>query len=232
MDDLAVRTLYGTDGRLRRAAADPMRDTSIDLGDLPAALLLADAQGLVIDRWTGSAAATRLMDRRGVVPGIRCQERETGTNAIGSALISRGSSVVRGPEHDAERLADIACAAQAVTDPLTGRVLGVITILSLVRVYTPVMPALVGRLVQETQQRLLSNSGAPRPRPAWARLTAAERIVAQHVAQGLTNRETASLLHLSPHTIDYHLRRIFQKLQVRSRVELARMLTLSPLTDR
>jgi len=236
------------DGLLRRAAAESMARTSADLGDLPVTLLLADAHGQVIDRWTGSAGVTRLMDRRRVVPGIHCREHEVGTNAIGTALFAGGSSVVRGPEHYAEGLVDLACAARTVTDPLTGRVVGVINILSLLHVYSPVMPALIGRLVDETEQRLLSDSeagrrrlaGAPplagprsaaltdirneRAQPPWARLTAAEWTVAQHVAQGMTNRETAALLQVSPHTVDYHLRRIFQKLQLRSRVELARML--------
>jgi transcriptional regulator of acetoin/glycerol metabolism len=239
------------DGLLRRSAADSMARTSAELGDLPATLLLADAGGRVVDRWTGSASIARMMDRMDVVPGLCCLEHEVGTNAIGSALFGRGSSIVRGPEHYAEGLVKLACAARTVRDPLTGRVLGVINILSLQRVYSPVMPALIGRLVYETEARLLGDSAAGRrrlagepappppapvaqaePEPSWARLTAAERTVAQHVAQGLTNRETASLLNLSPHTIDYHLRQIFQKLQLRSRVELARLLADAPLTDR
>ncbi|MEW9527066.1 LuxR C-terminal-related transcriptional regulator [Microbispora sp. NPDC049125] len=60
--------------------------------------------------------------------------------------------------------------------------------------------------------------------PAWARLTDSERTVAEHVARGLTNRETAALLFISPHTVDYHLRQVFRKFQVRSRVELARLM--------
>jgi DNA-binding CsgD family transcriptional regulator len=56
----------------------------------------------------------------------------------------------------------------------------------------------------------------------WASLTEAERTIAQQVARGLTNRETAALLFLSPHTVDYHLRQIYRKLGVQSRVELAR----------
>ena len=55
----------------------------------------------------------------------------------------------------------------------------------------------------------------------WASLTEAERTIAHQVARGLTNRETAALLFLSPHTVDYHLRQIYRKLAVQSRVEMA-----------
>jgi DNA-binding CsgD family transcriptional regulator len=54
-------------------------------------------------------------------------------------------------------------------------------------------------------------------------LTAAERRVADLAAAGLTNREMASNLQLSPHTIDYHLRQIFRKLGISSRVRLTRI---------
>lgn len=50
----------------------------------------------------------------------------------------------------------------------------------------------------------------------------AERTIAEFVSQGLTNRQVAQRVHLSPHTVNYHLRRIFRKLGVRSRTELAR----------
>ncbi|MEK8169959.1 helix-turn-helix transcriptional regulator [Streptomyces sp. M19] len=39
---------------------------------------------------------------------------------------------------------------------------------------------------------------------------------------GLTNRQVAQRVHLSPHTVTYHLRRICGKLGIRSRIELAR----------
>ena len=60
------------------------------------------------------------------------------------------------------------------------------------------------------------------PAYGWSSLTAAELAVAEQVAQGLTNREAAAHLYLSPHTIDFHLRQVFRKLDVRSRVELTR----------
>lgn len=68
-----------------------------------------------------------------------------------------------------------------------------------------------------------------RPRDhAWHALTDAEAKVADLVAQGLTNREVAARLFLSRHTIDAHLRHVFAKLGISSRVELARLADAEP----
>lgn len=61
------------------------------------------------------------------------------------------------------------------------------------------------------------------PDAAWASLTRSELYVARLVAEGLTNRETASRLFLSPHTVDSHLRHCFAKLGITSRVVLTRV---------
>ena len=62
----------------------------------------------------------------------------------------------------------------------------------------------------------------PRPRSGWEALTDAERSVARLVAEGLTNREVADRLVVSPHTVSTHLRRAFAKLSINSRADLAR----------
>jgi DNA-binding CsgD family transcriptional regulator len=54
-------------------------------------------------------------------------------------------------------------------------------------------------------------------------LTPQEIQIAQLVAQGGTNRAIASQLFLSPRTIDFHLRNVFRKLGISSRIELARL---------
>jgi DNA-binding CsgD family transcriptional regulator len=56
----------------------------------------------------------------------------------------------------------------------------------------------------------------------WDTLTESELRVVRLVARGLTNREVALRLSLSPHTVDSHLRHTFTKLGVKSRVELTR----------
>jgi DNA-binding CsgD family transcriptional regulator len=53
-------------------------------------------------------------------------------------------------------------------------------------------------------------------------LTAQELLVAMTVAQGMTNREAAAALFLSPKTVEFHLGNIYRKLGVRSRTVLVR----------
>jgi DNA-binding CsgD family transcriptional regulator len=59
----------------------------------------------------------------------------------------------------------------------------------------------------------------------WASLSAAQLGIAELVARGLTNGEIAARLYLSRHTVDFHLRQIFSKLSIESRVELARIVS-------
>ena len=55
----------------------------------------------------------------------------------------------------------------------------------------------------------------------WIQLGDTERAIAGLVGTGLTNRQIARHVSLSPHTVNYYLRRIYRKLDVASRVELA-----------
>ncbi|MFC8675167.1 LuxR C-terminal-related transcriptional regulator [Streptomyces griseorubiginosus] len=56
------------------------------------------------------------------------------------------------------------------------------------------------------------------------RLTAQQLLVARMVAEGATNREIAARLALSPRTIDHHLRGVFTRLGIRSRIDLVRLI--------
>jgi len=62
-----------------------------------------------------------------------------------------------------------------------------------------------------------------RPATGWAALTESELAVVRLVADGLTNREVAERLYVSPHTVNGHLRHAFEKLGINSRVVLTRL---------
>jgi DNA-binding NarL/FixJ family response regulator len=51
-------------------------------------------------------------------------------------------------------------------------------------------------------------------------LTPRERQVTRLVAEGMKNRDVADALHVTEHTVSNYLYRIFEKLQVSSRVQL------------
>jgi DNA-binding CsgD family transcriptional regulator len=78
-----------------------------------------------------------------------------------------------------------------------------------------------GRLRANGVRRRLVTTA--RPNVGWASLTDSELAVVRLITQGLTNRETAERLFVSPHTVNSHLRHTFTKLGVNSRLELARV---------
>ena len=76
-----------------------------------------------------------------------------------------------------------------------------------------------------TEQELRASGETARKRDASTSvaLTAQEKQVATFIAEGLSNREVAAKLFLSPRTIDFHLRNVFAKTGITSRGELARI---------
>jgi DNA-binding CsgD family transcriptional regulator len=77
-----------------------------------------------------------------------------------------------------------------------------------------------GRLAALGVRRRLT--AVPRPDRGWPALTGSELAVVRQVVGGMTNREIAEHLFLSPHTVSSHVRHAFVKLGIHSRMELAK----------
>jgi DNA-binding CsgD family transcriptional regulator len=75
------------------------------------------------------------------------------------------------------------------------------------------------------RNELLATGERVRERSVEARddLTAQERQIAQLAGEGLSNPEIGARLFLSPRTVEWHLRKVFVKLGVRSRRELSEL---------
>jgi len=76
-----------------------------------------------------------------------------------------------------------------------------------------------------TGERARQRDGSAQP------LTSQETRVALLVAQGMTNREVAAALFLSPKTVEHHLGAVLRKRGLRSRTELARAIAGQPPPD-
>jgi DNA-binding NarL/FixJ family response regulator len=74
------------------------------------------------------------------------------------------------------------------------------------------------RLWADRTRQELARLGLRRSSPG--ELTANERRVAELAAQGMTNRQVAAELFLSPKTVEANLSRVYRKLGIRSRAEL------------
>src|SRR6516225_2709736 len=225
------------DGPLAWTAAPVMARLAEDLEGMGIGILLADSRGHVIGRRSSERHVLRLLDKIELAPGSLYGEDHIGTNAIGTAVFQARPSVVAGPEHFADSLGEMACAASPVTDA-DGQLIGVLDLTCAARDFNPLMLPLVKHAVAEiTAQLAAGRLAVPRgipaletgsedampPVPGWADLTDTQRMVAELVIDGLTNRDVGERLFLSPHTVDFHLRQIYRRLGVRSRVQLARL---------
>jgi DNA-binding CsgD family transcriptional regulator len=313
---------------LVRAAGPVLDELEADLAGAPVAFVLTDADGQILDRRVSDESLRVRMDSVLLAPGFVHAEHNVGTDGIGAALAQRRPVLVNGDEQFTDAPTGAVRAAAPISDPVSGRIRGVLGLTSSVDDANDLMLPFVARAARQIEDRILDDSavadrlllyrflqkrrgakgpvvlvtertlvanaagdalidpedepllrdsaqrlrdlpssesvtvvlrggasvrvqadaifkagvrggallrltplsGASTTRPrrgsykrfGWESLTNTERSVADLVADGLTNRQASEKLFLSHHTVGFHLRSIFRKLDVTSRVELAR----------
>jgi DNA-binding CsgD family transcriptional regulator len=87
---------------------------------------------------------------------------------------------------------------------------------------------------ERARRELLATGETVRKRTVETRdeLTAQEAQIARLARDGLSNVEIGARLFISPRTVKYHLRKVFTKLEIRSRNQLNRVLPGDPTTAR
>jgi sigma-54 dependent transcriptional regulator, acetoin dehydrogenase operon transcriptional activator AcoR len=127
------------DSAILRAAGRVLDQWQDNLTDTRLALFLADEDGRIISRRIIDAQDTRTLDNASAVEGFVFSEKALGTNGLGTPIEGRGVVFVRGSEHFNDALARLACAGAPIKHPITGRIVGSLSIASHVDAASPLM---------------------------------------------------------------------------------------------
>lgn len=194
-------------------------DSRLDRGGVLARLVLGDALMVAGDRAEASATYLGAL-RRSARVGL----------PLRSADALDGAALVLAEEgNHAHRL--LAATAHALRTP-SGAVRRPRAGLAFPSAASAVAPegwVVDGRLTPDALEGVAAlfaadTNGSAAPSPI-DQLTRAQRAVAELVAEGLTSREIAQTLFVSPRTVDTHLAHIYRKVGISSRARLAAMMT-------
>jgi transcriptional regulator of acetoin/glycerol metabolism len=143
-------------GRLTRAAYPVLDRLAERLGDTNTAVLLADKDARILNRWAADPELLRMMDRSDSAPGFSLIEDVCGTNGLGSVVEERRAMYVRGPEHFAERFINYACYGAPIINPVTSRLEGAVTLVCHTLDASPLMMPFVQETSAAIEARLKS----------------------------------------------------------------------------
>ncbi|MGW6456760.1 GAF domain-containing protein [Streptomyces sp. NPDC055078] len=116
-------------------------------------MVIADADGRMLWR-EGKAAVLRKGDAHGFVLGADLSEELVGTNGVGTPLITRRPVQVHAAEHFVATHHTWTCSGAPVTDPRSGRLLGVVNISGPVSTMHPATLALVTSVTRLAEAEL------------------------------------------------------------------------------
>ncbi|MBB2501215.1 sigma-54-dependent Fis family transcriptional regulator [Amycolatopsis echigonensis] len=145
---------------LAHSAAPVLANLSEELAGHPTAILLTDANGLVVDRLSTDRALTAGLDQVSLAPGYSYAEESVGTNGIGTALECQKSVLVSGFEHFNGELTGFECAGAPIVHPVRGHLAGVLDLTSWADASGPLLLTLARTTAKRIEEAMLASTGA------------------------------------------------------------------------
>ncbi|MCX6492579.1 MAG: hypothetical protein NTX68_16565 [Rhodococcus sp.] len=142
------------DTAILRAAGRILDQWQTNLTDSRMTLFLADEAGRIVSRRIVDPQDEPSLDRANAVEGFDFSEQALGTNGLGTPIEARGVVFVRGTEHFNDALASLACAGTPIKHPITGRIVGSLSIASHVDSASPLMVSMVRQAGYEISEAL------------------------------------------------------------------------------
>ncbi|WP_422733603.1 sigma-54-dependent Fis family transcriptional regulator [Micromonospora sp. WMMD558] len=134
----------------------PMNTFADDLRGTGLALLLADSNGQILERWAAERTAIDHLDRMGTVRGAVLAEDAVGTNGVGTAIALARPVQVWGNEHFADFYQGAVCTSSPVLHPVTNGLVAVMTLSCDVRKGSELLKPLVRGMSRQIEAHLRS----------------------------------------------------------------------------
>ncbi|HLH27358.1 MAG TPA: hypothetical protein VKW77_00500, partial [Acidimicrobiales bacterium] len=202
--DLPFREIDPED-RLLRTARPVLGRLAAAVAGTRMTILLADRRGWLLDRRAGDRSLNARLDRLSVAPGFLYAEDIVGTNGVGTAAEDRRPTWVLGGEHYAEWLRWLTCVGVPITNPITGRLEGILDVTCRFEDTSPLMLPLVLEGVRDIQRRLYEDASERDRAPLEHFLTVARRtnrpVVAVNEQTIIANVPAARLLGPEDHAL-------------------------------
>jgi hypothetical protein len=155
----------GTDSLFFQCGQEVLTGLYSTLANEPLSLMLTDANGLLLNRFSGDTSLLRALDKVHLAPGFAFSEREAGTNGMGLALADRIPTLVRAEEHYSASLRTYTCAAVPVFDPVSGLLEGSVNITTWSRSSAQLLLALAESAAGNTSALMLARSQGRKGKP-------------------------------------------------------------------
>ncbi|MEU6559394.1 sigma-54-dependent Fis family transcriptional regulator [Nocardia nova] len=115
---------FDNESELSRAARPVLDRLADTLQDMGTAIFLADRSGQIVARRVAGVRERARFDNANAAEGFVFSEESIGTNGLGTPIQEGAAVFVRGAEHFNEALEGLACAGVGIRHPVTGRVIG------------------------------------------------------------------------------------------------------------
>ncbi|WBL19448.1 helix-turn-helix domain-containing protein [Citricoccus sp. NR2] len=139
---------------LLRMARPILDQWQLSLADANMTILLGDQEGRILGRRGTSAQSMRLLDRVHAAEGFDFSENSLGTNGLGTPVESQDAVYVQGSAHFNESLSNLTCAGAPLRHPLTGRIVGSISLAAPSRSANQLMLSMTRQLARQISDEI------------------------------------------------------------------------------
>lgn len=158
--DPPVTSAVDVDGRLYRCAMPVLERIRGEIAGERLSVMLIGDQAEMLATVNGCAQIDSVVERIGATPGAIWREDTTGTNALATPFETRTPFFVKGRQHYVEGLHAYSCYGRPIFNPLTGRLIGVLDVMTDAGAESALMRPFIDTAIAEIERGIRECAGS------------------------------------------------------------------------